>query len=143
MYFGGNGFVAKAWDTFADDGVDIRFQGLQSFSPHGANTQMKQVKLLRPVFASDGAPAVNLGVNADFDTSPPTGVLAVVPSSAAVWDSGLWDVGTWGGDPTIRRDWQTAYAMGYSFAAHMLGAVRTEQLRWIATDYLIQDGGVV
>jgi hypothetical protein len=25
----------------------------------------------------------------------------------------------------------------------MLGAVRTEQLRWIATDYLIQDGGVV
>jgi hypothetical protein len=33
--------------------------------------------------------------------------------------------------------------MGYSFAAHMLGAVRTEQLRWIATDYLIQDGGVV
>ncbi len=143
MYFGGNGFVAKAWDTFADDGVDIRFQGLQSFSPHGANTQMKQVKLLRPVVASDGAPAVNLGVNADFDTSPPTGVLAVVPASAAVWGSGLWDVGTWGGDPTIRRDWQTAYAMGYSFAAHMLGAVRTEQLRWIATDYLIQDGGVV
>lgn len=143
IYFGGTNFVGQAWDTYADNGNFVQFQGLQSFNSHGANTQMKQVKMLRPVIATDGGPAVLMGVNADFDQSPPTGVLVSNPVTAGVWDAGLWDVALWGGDPTIQRNWQTAFAMGYSFAAHLVGKTSLEQFRWIATDYLIQDAGVI
>lgn len=143
IYFGLSGGVGKAWDTFADNGSAITAEALQSFNFLSTRTALKQVKMVRPTISTDGAPGVLLGVNADFDTSAPTGIPSYTPSTFYKWDAANWDAAAWGGDPATKRDWQTAFALGYCFAAHMKATVRTEVLRWSSTDYVAEPGGVI
>lgn len=143
VYFGASGAVAKAWDTYADNGSNINFEALQSFNFLSAQTALKQVKMLRPTISTDGSPAILLGVNADFDTTAPTGIPTYTASTSSKWDAASWDAATWGGDPALKRDWQTGFALGYCFAAHMVGSVRLEVLRWSSTDYVVEAGGVI
>lgn len=143
IYFSTGTNVALAWTGNQDAGQPIAFEGLQSFHYANSPAQLKQVKMLRPLLSVDGTPNVLLGVNADFDTSTPTGLVSFAQNTASVWDTALWDSGIWTGDPTIKRDWQTAFAMGYCFAAHMVGTISTSSLSWISTDYVIEAGGIV
>ena len=144
LYFGGNGVVCKAWDTQADNDTNINFEAQQSFSYLGSGGQLKQVKMLRPIISTDGNPAILLGVNADFDTTAPTGIPTFSPSTTATWDVATWDGALfWGGDLQIKKDWQTAFCIGYCISAHMAGASKNLKLRWAATDYLIEGGGVI
>jgi hypothetical protein len=145
LYFGSTNAVYKAWDTYADNGNNINFNAQQSFNYFGANAQLKQVKMVRPIISTDGSPALTLGVNADYDTSDPTGVpsFSGTNPAPALWDSALWDAGVWGGDLAIKRDWQTAFAMGYCLSAHIKGYVKNIRMRWAATDYLVDPAGVV
>lgn len=143
IYFSTGTNVALAWTGNQDNGQPIAFEGLQSFHYANSPAQLKQVKMLRPLLSVDGTPNVLLGVNADFDTSTPTGLVSFAQNTASVWDTATWDSGLWTGDPTIKRDWQTAFAMGYCFAAHMVGTISTSSLSWISTDYVIEAGGIV
>lgn len=144
LFFGTSGAVCKAWDTQADNGVNIDFDAQQSFNYFGARSQLKQVKMLRPLISTDGALSVLLGVNTDFDTTPPTGIPSFTPTVGSAWDISVWDgVDTWGGDLSIKKDWQTAFGLGYCISAHIKGAARNSKLRWAATDYLVDDGGVI
>lgn len=143
VYFGGNGTVYKAWNGQSDNGNNIDFEALQSFNYFGDSGQLKQVKMLRPIISTDGSPGILLGVNTDFDTSAPTGIPSFTASTAATWDSATWDSAIWGGDLQIKKDWQTAFGLGYCIAAHLKGAAKDVKLRWAATDYLIDGGGVI
>lgn len=145
VYFGTNGGVCKAWDTQADNGTNINFEAQQSFNYLGNGGQLKQVKMLRPIISTDGAPALLLGVNTDYDTTQPTGIPTFSASTIARWDSATWDGGTfvWGGNLQTKKDWQTAFGMGYCVSAHMMGTANGVKLRWAATDYLVDGGGVV
>lgn len=126
------------------NGVNIDFDAQQSFNYFGARSQLKQVKMLRPLISTDGALSVLLGVNTDFDTTPPTGIPSFTPTVGSAWDVSVWDgVDTWGGDLSIKKDWQTAFGLGYCISAHIKGAARNSKLRWAATDYLVDDGGVI
>jgi hypothetical protein len=148
LYFGGEGVVCKAWDTQADNGANIEFEALQSFNYFGNSGQLKQVKMLRPIISTDGNASILLGVNTDYDTTQPTGkpTFSAANPLPATWDgaSSLWDgVLMWGGDLQIKRDWQTAFGLGYCIAAHMKGASKSIKIRWASTDYLLQVGGVI
>lgn len=143
LYFGGDGVVCKAWDTYADNGTNIEFEGQQSFSYFGNAGQLKQIKMLRPIISTDGETGILIGVNTDFDTTAPAGTPTFSPSTASVWDSATWDSAVFGGDLSIKKEWQTAFGLGFCFAAHIKGAVNGKQLRWASTDYLVQGGGVV
>jgi hypothetical protein len=142
IYFGGAATVGKAWDTFSDNGTNINFDAQQSFNYFG-NSQLKQVMMARPIIATDGSPSILFGTNVDFDTTTPTGLSTFSNNPTAEWDSALWDVGVWGGEPTIRKDWQTAFGMGYAISAHMVGSLSGIQFSWSSTDFMIQDGGML
>jgi len=144
IYFGASGAVYKAWDTQADNGANIDFEAQQSFSYMGSSGQLKQVKMLRPIISTDGAPAILLGVNTDFDMTRPLGLPTFSAHEGAVWDASVWDgLGAWVGDLQIKKDWQTAFGLGYCLSAHMTGSARNTKIRWAATDYLVESGGVV
>lgn len=143
IFFGGNGVVCRGWDTQADNGTNINFEAQQSFNYFGNAGQLKQLKMIRPIISSDGNPSVLLGVNSDYDVSAPTGIPSFTPTSSSAWDSATWDSATWGGDLSVKKDWQTAFGLGYCISAHMSGSLKNSKLRWAATDYLIQGGGVI
>lgn len=146
IYFGGATAIYKAWDTQADNNTNIEYEAQQSFNYFGNHAQLKQVKMLRPIIATDGNPTILFGVNVDYSTTAPQGNPTFAPTTPipAEWDVALWDgVNVWGGEMTIKRDWQTAFGLGYCIAAHMKGASRYLNIRWLATDYLLDAGGVV
>lgn len=143
LYFGANGVVCKAWDTQADNLTNIAFEAQQSFNYFSSNGQLKKLQMARPIISTDGNPVILFGVNADYDTTTPQGVATFTPSTSGTWDSATWDSGLWAGGLEIKRDWQTAFGMGYCLSAHMVGASNGIQVRWAATDYLVEDAGVV
>jgi len=65
-YFGGNGYVAKAWNGNTDDTSDIAGFGLQSFQSYGTALQ-KQCKMIRYHLQTNGSPAVFGDVNVDYN----------------------------------------------------------------------------
>ncbi len=143
IYFGGNTVIGKAWDTYADIGTGINFDGQQSFNYFGGSGQLKQVKMARPVIATDGSPAILFGINVDFDTTAPTGIPSFTASTSAVWDTAVWDSDTWGGEPVVKKDWQSVSGIGYCISAHMVGQVLGSRVRWSSTDFMLQGGGMI
>ena len=146
LYFGTGGGVCKAWDTHADNKTNINFEAQQSFNYFGNSGQLKQVKMLRPIISTDGSAPLLLGVNVDFDTSAPGGqpTFSSANPVPGVWDSSVWDgIFVWGGDLEIKRDWQTAFGLGYCLSAHMKGTILNTRLHWIATDYVLGLGGIL
>lgn len=143
LYFGGNTAVCRAWNSLTDNNTAININAQQSFNYFGKYSVLKQVKMARPVISTDGAPAILFGINVDFDMSNPTGVPTFTPSTSGIWDASLWDVGLWGGDPIVKKDWQSVFGLGYAISAHLVGQVKGTQLRWASTDFMMEDGGLI
>jgi hypothetical protein len=142
LYFGGNGYVGRAWNTFSDDSTNIQTFALQSFQYHGSANQ-KQCRMMRPHFLTNGTPAIYGNVNADFDLSDKSVSLSYANVNFGVWDTSVWDNGVWGSDLVPIAPWQGATAIGFCFAPVIKTASQTFELHWVSTDLLFEGGGVL
>jgi hypothetical protein len=143
IYYGGNGVVVKAWATTNDDnGAQINGEALQAFQSFGTN-QQKQFTMARPLLQSSGLPGVLMGLNVDFDLSPPVGLPSFSQPPYGLWDSGLWDSAIWGSNATVTRDWEFVSGIGTWAAMHLKASALDSSLLWTATSYLMADCGVL
>ena len=142
-YFGGDGYVAHAWYTSADDGNNITALGLQAFNNFNGAGRLKRFTMSRPIFRTDGAPAIYAGINIDFNTDAPTASLNFTPSTYSQWDNALWDAGKWGGALSILQNWQGLNGVGYYGAPIVKTAASGIQVRWVATDIVIEGGAIL
>lgn len=140
LYFGTNGKVCEAWTGASDSGVAITGNALASFQYHGGMTQ-KRYTMVRPIITTD-SPSVGvlLRLNVDFDIQEPVGSPTFSPSTAATWDSSLWDVGIWSGGFSLRKDWNTIGGIGYCAALYLKVQSNSAQLRWQSVDYVFEKG---
>ena len=141
-YFGGNGYVALAWNGNADDSTDINGFALQSFQTYGTALQ-KQCKMIRYHIQSDGTPSVFGDVNVDYNLADEAAQLNFSISNYGVWDTGLWDSAIWGSGLVPIANWQGATNIGYTFAPLLKTATQGIQLQWVATDLVFEAGGVL
>lgn len=139
-YFGGNGFVGKAWNSTADAGSPISWAALQAFNKFG-NGRQKRFTSFRPAFQTTGLPTINGGINVDFDQSSPTSQLAIVSGTGATWDTGVWDTATWGGY-NFSRAWQGAAGVGEFGAVNLSGTSTGIEVQWLNTDITMEVGGI-
>lgn len=139
-YFGGNGYVAKAWDGTDDDGDVIEAFGLQSFQSYGTALQ-KQVRMIRFHFFSTGNPQAFGNVNVDYDLSDTTSPIATLEN--ALWGTAKWDEGVWGSGLTTSAEWQGATGLGYTFAPIVKSSTIGISLQWIASDIAFEVGGAL
>jgi hypothetical protein len=142
-YFGGDGFVGKAWDTLSDAGVNIQSDCQQAFNYFRAPGKLKRWTMIRPVFLSNGLPTIYAAVNIDFSDAIPATPLSYTPTSVAAWDVDVWDVGAWGGDLTPLYQWQSVTGVGYCAALRLQSASQGIQVRWISTDYVWETGAIL
>ena len=133
LYFGGNTFVGKAWDTQADNGDAIEFNALQAFSKLGSEYE-KQATMMRPTLLTNGSPSIQGAISLDFDTAEPSSALATLAPSGALWDTGTWDTALWAETLSLSRLWQGAYGVGKWLAPRLLGSVDGQQLQWVNTE---------
>ena len=143
LYFGGTNFIGKAWTTNADAGQAIPGAGLQAFNYFGSPAQLKRFTMIRPTFYASSPPAVFGQINVDFDDAPATATLAAASAIGGVWDTGRWDTALWGAALEISRLWQGASGIGYCGAPNIKTNTNSIDLQWLATDVVMEAGGVL
>jgi hypothetical protein len=141
-YFGGDGYVAKAWNGNTDDTSNIDGFSLQSFQSYGTALQ-KQCKMIRYHLQTNGSPAVFGNVNVDYNLADESAQLNFSTSIYGLWNAGLWDSAIWGAGLVPSADWQGATNIGYTFAPLIKTATQGIQLQWVATDLVFEGGGVL
>jgi len=146
LYFGGNGFVGKFYDTNADDDTNIVASVQQAYSYFDSRGQQKRFTLVRPILQVDnGNPAIVCGINVDFETTNATGSVTFNPAalSAGIWDTSVWDNAYWSGGLVINKVWQGVNGIGYAAGMYMKIATQDINVRWASTDYVMEKGGVL
>lgn len=145
LYYGGNGAVVRAWTAnFDDDGQQINGEALPAFDYCGTQ-QLKQWTMVRPVLQATGTPGVLIGLNVDFDTTPPTGLPSFSPPGGAKWDdpNSVWDGVLWGQGVQTLKNWQHVSGVGYAAAMHMKVSALDMSVSWVSTDYAMMDGAIL
>jgi hypothetical protein len=146
MYFGGNGFVGRFWDSYSDAGNNINAEVQQAYSYFDAPGQQKRFTMIRPIFQTDnGLPGILVGINTDFDAQNSLGAVSfnAVSSTLGVWDSATWDEDVWGGALALTRLWQGVTGIGYSGGIIMKVASQGIDVHWVSSDYVMERGGVL
>ena len=141
-YFGGNGFVAKAWDTdkYSDDGANITTKTLQAFNHFEARGIFKTFTRAKPTFFSPGSPTIQVGINVDYNVSDTTAPLSAPPVSKSLWNTAVWDDSTWYGDEQVISPWVGLTGQGSCGAIQVKTASNGISLQWASTSVLYQQG---
>lgn len=126
-----------------ENGVDIDFSILTTFSSLGAPAVYKRPKLIRPDFVSNQPPQHSSMARFDFNTDEGTNFQFSLPVtvSQGLWDLGNWDAAIWGSArgstfPSIGGSWGT----GRYVALATVGKSRTAT-RLIGWDLIYDVGG--
>lgn len=146
LYFGGDGYVGQYWNGYSDDGNNINASVQQAYSYFDAVGQLKRFTLVRPTFQTDnGVPTVLCGINVDFDYQNQLGQVSFNPSATALgtWDNAYWDQSTWGGNLNISRIWQGVTGLGFAGGINISIASQGIDVHWVATDFVMEKGGVL
>jgi hypothetical protein len=146
MYFGGDGFVGKFYDTNADAGSNITGFVQQAYSYFDTRGQQKRFTMVRPILQTDnGVPTVLCGISTDFETVNLTNRISFNPSILAIglWDIAKWDDANWGGGLTTTKIWQGVTGLGYAGSVSLNVVSQAIELRWASTDYVMERGGVL
>lgn len=140
-YFGGNGYVAHAWDvSYADDTAAIQTNGLQAFNYFEKRGVKKYFTRAHLAIFTDGTPSIGVGINVDFDTSDTTAALSFVPVAYGLWDTGTWDTSIWASGLQISNTWLGVTGIGYCGGLHFKTASSGVQIQWASTDVVYQTG---
>jgi hypothetical protein len=146
MYFGGDGFVGKFYETNSDAGNNIVATAQQAYNYFESQGQLKRFTLVRPILQTDnGVPTVLCGISVDFDTVPLTNQIAFNPliNQIGRWDVARWDEANWGGGLVTTKIWQGVNGLGYSGSVNINVASQEIELHWASTDYVMENGGVL
>lgn len=146
LYFGTLGEVRRAWSGTADVGLAIVGEVLCAFNYFGNRNQQKHFKMVRPVIGWDSNPAeISLGVDVEFIAKNPASAITLpaAASTALVWDSGSWDVATWGGEVALRKNWYGIEGVGFAGALHMKVTTGAASVKLSSVDYLFEAGEVL
>jgi hypothetical protein len=142
-YFGGNGYVGKAWNGTIDDTENISGFCIQAFSTFGQPGNLKRWTMSRPILRSNGTPAILQSMNVDFNIAASTAPLSFSPVSSGSWDIGLWDTALWGADLNILQNWQSISGVGYYGAPQMQISSANIDVRWVSTDVVYETGAIL
>lgn len=146
IYFGGNGYVARFYDTFADAGTTIRGFVQQAYSYFESRGQLKRFTLVRPILQTDnGVPTVLCGISVDFENTDLSNQISFNPSilQTGEWDLDTWDNANWGGGLVTTKIWQGVTGLGYAGSVSMNVASQGIEFHWASTDFVMERGGVL
>ena len=142
-YFGGSTVVGKFWDNLDDNGSNIVTDLKQAENYFKSRGRLKSFKSLRPIIRASGFPGVSASINVDFQDAAVGGNLSFTPSTFSLWDTALWDSGTFGEGLISISDWQTVGGVGSSGALRMATSSSKIEVRFSASDYLYEYGGII
>jgi len=150
LYFGGNGFVGKAFTGYADGAASDGTGGntyvasaQQAFNYFDIPGKRKRFIRARPnIITSVNQPQISIGCNVDYNLTPPVASATLVGASGAVWDAGYWDQVEWASGLNNFNRWQGVRGVGYCASLTMTISVAAFT-EWVATDWVFEEGGTL
>ena len=144
LYFGQGSTVFKFWDGPNDNGEVINTDLLPAFSAFGSQSQVKRWTMAKLSMGCDYQFSFSSQINLNFDlSSTPPQPYNSATTDAGIWDVGTWDRATWGGNILPFSRWQMASGMGYYGTFRIRTSSLTSDIRYYATDYVFEAGGVL
>ena len=154
LYFGNgsssNGVpedVIRAWVGTVDAGsIAITTNALQAFSYFGSPGQVKRMTSMRPVMMATGAMNMDAEIAVNFNRNyTDAGYQSFSPNAltASLWDSATWDSGVWVDDFAIIDPRLGATGVGYSVAPRLRTSSSTVNMKWLATDIVLEPGAIL
>lgn len=144
LYFASDTRTAKACTGRDDFGAAIVGRAQQAYSYFGARARQKHFKLVRPIVNIDGNVTLQLGMDTDYAVSEFTSITTASPTLGYLWDTAQWDQVAWGPDSETKREWATIFAKEcYAGAFRLQCATTSVSLKWSATDFVYEKGGVL
>lgn len=140
-YFGGNGYVGRAWYGYSDNNAPIVTTALQAFNYFESRGVKKYFTRARPSVFTDGSPSITLAMNVDFASDANAAAVSTGPQpNYGHWDTGLWDSNVWGGGMTVLNNWQGITGLGYCGSLVFKSSSKDTQIEWPSTDVVFQSG---
>lgn len=143
LYFGGSGAVYHADNGNSDNGSEIETDVQQAFTDFGMSGVLKDYKMVRPIFTSDGSLGISLTVNVDYEDVSPTGTPTFTAQTGATWNEAEWDVSDWTVGLKVSKDWLGVNGIGYTASIRMKISQKDFETYWNASDWVYQTGGLV
>lgn len=142
LYFGADGFVAKAWNTQSDNGADITADILPAYQNFGSMSQLKRWTMGRIILGSTADITYGGRMEIDFNLNPnPVGLPYKGDTTIAIYGTATYGADTYGGSVTIRREWKNLTGIGYWGAFHIQFRTNQSDVRLYAMDVMGEAGG--
>ena len=144
LYFTTGQNVALGWTGPNDFGDFIRGAAQQAYNYFNNRGQQKHFKLVRPIVTLNGEVNLQAGLDGDYAMSYFDSISSVTAGANSLWDSAIWDEAFWAAGYSVKRDWLTVFAQEcYSAAFRLQVTTKSVNLRWSATDFVYEVGGVL
>jgi hypothetical protein len=144
LFFTRGDAVYEAWTGRSDNNANIVAFGKQAFNYFGSMTQRKKFKLYRPVLTADDDLEYLTGLDVDFEDEGLVSVPSSSSSTAAKWDSAIWDQSLWAGGFKVIKQWTSPTSrVGYCAAAKVKVASKAVGVRWLANEISMEFGGPI
>jgi hypothetical protein len=115
-----------------------------AFAYPAGRGNLAHVKLLRPIITASSSVQLQLGIDIDYDESSlNTGSAISYSQAVAKWDVALWDQAYWSsGNSTIAKWRSVSHKPGRALSLRLRLAGKGITMTWIATDLILQKGGL-
>lgn len=129
-------------DINGENGVDIQWSGLSSFSGYGNDAGYKRAQFIRPIFLADSAPSYTVEARFDYDLTEVFGTPSATTITGALWDSAIWDLSTFSGEFAVVDAMRGGSGLGRVVAVGLEGrsSANTVLIRY---DLLMDSGGML
>ena len=145
LYFAIHNKVYQGWTGQDDHGLPIEGRAKSAFTYPAGRGNLTHVKLLRPIVTASAAIKLQMGVDVDYDESSLAGGSAIsYAQSVAKWDVAKWDEVYWSSGTMTVAKWRTvSHKPGRAVSLRLRLISKGVTMTWIATDLILQRGGLL
>ena len=124
----------------SDNGAAREGTLLQAYTGLGNPARAKKWNMLRPIFRTEGALPISIGLAVDFEGFPSLQAVESGEIAGSLWDVAEWDVAEWGGSSRQQIAWRAIGRMGlFGAVALMLKSASQEDIRYFGSTVLVED----
>ena len=142
LFFGANGYVAKAWNSQSDDGSNIVADILPAYQNFGAASQLKRWSMGRIILGSTGNLNYGGRMEIDFNLNPDAVSLPyTIETTFGEYGTAVYGTDIYGGNIVIRNQWKNLTGIGYWGSFHIQLQTNQSDVRLYAMDVMGEAGG--
>lgn len=141
LYFGSDGFTAKADTGYDDNDSPITCDARQAFNYFSTRGRLKHIKLMQPVLEVSSDYGIRVTADVDYTTRTVASLANKTAGGGDPW-GGIWDV-TWIGSAVAQSLWYSVPVAGVAVAPRIKVRTLEGYVSWSATNVLFELGGLV